>query len=151
MIWSMSSQLSQTPRSCSSHALVLVLQSFSQRCYSFCLNYSHSHGLVKGWDIAKGNDSWQSFSFSLGYVVNKSNCTSRVADKFGKVNILLSDFSDAYSSILSYQIIVIFQPIKDFGENIVVHNYLSKICVVSADIGEARTNLSFELSILVVD
>jgi hypothetical protein len=97
----MSSQLTQAPGSRSSNTLVLIFESFSERVDSFSLNNSHSHGLIKCGDVSKSNYSRQGFSFGLRDKINKGNSTSRVADKLGKIDILLCNFPYANGSILS--------------------------------------------------
>jgi len=74
-----------------------------------------------------------------------------VNDEFGKLGCLLSNFTDASGSVLTYLHIDILKAVEDAGEDFSFNNDLSKIDSVLGNLSEALANVALELCVGVGD
>lgn len=151
MVGSVAAHLAQTPCCGSSHTLVFVFQGVSQRIYALGLDDPHGESLVEGGDVAQSDNSWQGLPLSFRDEINDSDGTTRVADQFGKIETLFSNFSDADGCVFSDQIVIVFKSVKNLWEDVIVDHNFCQIDGMSRDISQAGANLSLELRILMVD
>lgn len=72
-------------------------------------------------------------------------------NKFSELSCLLSNFTDAGSSILAYLDINVLEAVKNSWENFSFNNNFSKVNGMLSDLSKALANVSLKLSIRVRD
>jgi len=132
--------------------LRLVDKGILERSNTLANNDGHSEGVIESRDIAEGHDTGEaSVALGLTDVVNSGGSATGVNDKLGQLSGLLSDLTDAGSSVLADLDIDILEAVKDTGEDLGLNDDLSKINGVLSDLSEALANVSLELGIGVRD
>jgi hypothetical protein len=132
----MSANLSKRP-GCSSLKVVfrLIDEGILKRGNTLGNNHSHSEGVIEGRDVTESHDAWEaSVSLRFRDIVNDSGSTTGVNNELSELSGLLSDFSDACSSILSDLNIEVLQAVKDSGEDLSLDDDFSQIDGVLSDL-----------------
>jgi hypothetical protein len=145
------SNLSERPGSSSLQVVLrFVHEGIFKRSNSLGYDNSHGKGVIESGNVSKSHDSRES-SVSLGFsdVVNSSSGTTRVDDELGELSGLLSNFSNASSSVLSYLHIDILKAVKDSGEDFSLNDDFGEIYSMFGDLRKALADISLELSIRV--
>lgn len=113
---------------------------------------SHGEGIVEGRDVTESHDSGESgVSLGLANVINSSSGTTGVHNELSELSSLLSDFSDASSSVLSNLNVNILKAVEDSGEDLSFNDNFGKIDGVLSDLRKALADVSLELGIGVRD
>jgi len=148
-----STDLSERPGSSSLQVILrLVHEGILEGSDSLGDDNSHSERVIESRDVSEGHDTRESsVSLRLTDIVNSSGGTTRVDDELSELSSLLSNFSDASSSVLSYLNIDILKAVKDSREDLSFDNDFSEIDGVLGDLGEALAYVSLELGIGVRD
>jgi len=130
----------------------LVKKCISKRWDSLLLDDDDGQLLIESSDETKSHDAWKScVSLGLRNVINNCSCTSCMHYHFSEFRGMFSNLSDASSSILSHLDIHILQAVKDLWEDVSFSYNFCQVDCMLGNMSEARTDLSFELSIWVRD
>jgi len=113
----------------------LVHESILEGGNSLGDNDGHGEGIVEGRDVTESHDSGESgVSLGLADVINSSSGTTGVDNELSELSSLLSNFSNASSSVLSNLNVNILEAVEDSGEDLSFNDNFGEIDGVLSDL-----------------